>query len=87
MVLTQLTMRGDKRRWRIQLKYNNGNFNAYANFYYSIMRAIDVESIQYLIGGQTNSISHPLALYRRHATMTGSAGMSYRWYDTTLTAT
>jgi outer membrane receptor protein involved in Fe transport len=88
VVLTQFNYaRGYSEGGEFKLKYNNGNFNAYANFSYSIMRAIDVESNQYLIDGP----DYQYLLTHWHYTddmqrMTGSAGVSYRWYDTTLTA-
>jgi outer membrane receptor protein involved in Fe transport len=49
VVLTQFNYaRGYSEGGEFKLKYNNGNFNAYANFAYNITRAIDVESNQYL---------------------------------------
>ena len=88
VVLTQFNYaRGYSEGGEFKLKYNNGNFNAYANFSYNITRAIDVESNQYLIDGP----DYQYLLTHWHYTddmqrMTGSAGVSYRWYDTTLTA-
>jgi len=88
VVLTQFNYaRGYSEGGEFKLKYNNGNFNAYANFSYSIMRAIDVESNQYLIDGP----DYQYLLTHWHYTddmqrMTGSAGVWYRWYDATLTA-
>ena len=44
VVLTQFNYaRGFSEGGEAKLKYNNGNFNAYANFSYNITRAIDVE--------------------------------------------
>ncbi len=68
-----------------KVKYQNGNFKAYANFAYAIMRAIDVESNQYLIDAAT----YNYLLTNWHYTddmqlMTGSAGASYRWDGTLL---
>ena len=68
-----------------KVKYQNGNFKAYANFAYAIMRAIDVESNQYLI----DAASYNYLLTNWHYTddmqlMTGSAGASYRWDGTLL---
>ena len=88
VVLTQFNYaQGYSEGGEFKLKYNNGNFNAYANFSYNITRAIDVESNQYLIDGP----DYQYLLTHWHYTddmqrMTGSAGVSYRWYDTTLTA-
>ena len=43
VVLTQFNWaRGYSEGGEFKLKYNNGNFNAYANFAYNITRAIDV---------------------------------------------
>jgi len=69
-----------------KVKYQNGNFKAYANFSYNITRAIDVESNQYLIDAAT----YNFLLANWHYTddmqlMTGSAGASYRWDGTLLT--
>ncbi|MFZ0609309.1 MAG: TonB-dependent receptor [Xanthobacteraceae bacterium] len=85
LVLTQFNYaRGYSEGGEFKLKYTNGNFNAYANFTYDITRAIDVESNQYLIEDETylNNWHYTDDMQR----MTGSAGMSYRIYDTTLTA-
>ena len=70
-----------------KLKYTNGNFKAYANFAYNITEAKDVESNQYLI----DAADYNYLLTHWHYTddmqlMTGSAGVSYRWYDTLFTA-
>ncbi len=77
--------RGYSEGGEFKLKYTNGNFNAYANFAYNITRAIDVESNQYLFDAAT----YAYLLNNYHYTddmqrMTGSAGVSYRWYDTTV---
>jgi outer membrane receptor protein involved in Fe transport len=88
VVLTQFNYaRGYSEGGEFKLKYTNGNFNAYANFAYNITRAIDVESNQYLFDAAT----YAYLLNNYHYTddmqrMTGSAGVSYRIYDTTLTA-
>ena len=88
VVLTQFNYaRGYSEGGEFKLKYNNGNFHAYANFAYGIMKGIDVESNQYLIGAP----DYQYLLTHWHYTddmqrMTGSAGVSYRFYDTTLTA-
>ena len=88
LVLTQFNYaRGYSEGAEFKLKYKNGNFNAYANFSYNILRGIDVESNQYLI----DAADYQYLLTHWHYTddmqrMTGSAGASYRIYDTTLTA-
>jgi len=88
VVLTQFNYaRGYSEGGEFKLKYNNGNFNAYANFAYNITRAIDVESNQYLFDAATlaylqNNYHYTDDMQR----MTGSAGVSYKIYDTTLTA-
>ena len=69
-----------------KLKYTNGNFKAYANFAYNITEGKDVESNQYLI----DAADYNYLLTHWHYTddmqlMTGSAGVSYRWYDTLFT--
>jgi len=87
VVLTQFNYaEGYSEGAEAKLKYKNGNFNAYANFAYSISRAIDVESNQYLI----DAVDYSYLLTHWHYTddmqrMTGSAGMSYRWYGTLFT--
>jgi outer membrane receptor protein involved in Fe transport len=88
VVLTQFNYaRGYSEGGEFKLKYTNGNFNAYANFAYNITRATDVESNQYLFDAATlaylqNNYHYTDDMQR----MTGSAGASYRIYDTTVTA-
>jgi outer membrane receptor protein involved in Fe transport len=88
VVLTQFNYdHGYSEGAEFKIKYHNGNFNAYANFAYNITRAIDVVSNQYLFDAAT----YAYVLNNYHYTddmqrMTGSAGMSYRWYDTLFTA-
>jgi len=88
IVLTQFNYaRGYSEGGEFKLKYNNGNFNAYANFAYGIIRARGVESNQYLI----DAPDYQFLVGNWHYTddmqrMTGSAGASYRWYDTLFTA-
>jgi outer membrane receptor protein involved in Fe transport len=88
VVLTQFNYaRGYSEGGEFKLKYTNGNFNAYANFAYNVTRAIDVESNQYLFDAATlaylqNNYHYTDDMQR----MTGSAGVSYRIYDTTLSA-
>ena len=87
VVLTQFNWaRGYSEGGEFKLKYKNGNFNAYANFAYNITRAIGPESNQYLLDAAT----YNYLLTNWHYTddmqlMTGSAGLSYRWYDTLFT--
>jgi outer membrane receptor protein involved in Fe transport len=86
VVLTQFNYaRGYSEGAEFKVKYQNGNFKAYANFSYNITRAIDVESNQYLIDAAT----YNFLLTNWHYTddmqlMTGSAGASYRWDGTLL---
>ncbi len=88
VVLTQFNWaRGYSEGGEFKLKYKNGNFNAYANFAYNISRAIGPELNQYVFDAAT----YEYLLSHYHYTddmqrMTGSAGVSYRIYDTTLTA-
>jgi outer membrane receptor protein involved in Fe transport len=88
VVLTQFNYaRGYSEGAEYKLKYHNGNFTAYANFAYNITRAIDVESNEYLFDMPT----YQFLLNHYHYTddmqrMTGSAGASYRWYDTLFSA-
>jgi outer membrane receptor protein involved in Fe transport len=88
VVLTQFNWaRGYSEGAEFKLKYHDGNFNAYANFAYNIMRAIGPESNQYLLDAAT----YDYLLTHYHYTddmqrMTGSAGASYRWYDTLFSA-
>jgi outer membrane receptor protein involved in Fe transport len=70
-----------------KLKYQNGNFKAYANFSYNVTRAIDAVSNQYLLDMAT----YTYLLTHYHYTddmqrMSGSAGASYRWDKTLFTA-
>jgi outer membrane receptor protein involved in Fe transport len=88
VVLTQFNWtRGYSEGAEFKLKYHNGNFNAYANFAYNITRAIGPESNQYLLDAD----EYAFLLTHYHYTddmqrMTGSAGASYRWYDTLFSA-
>ena len=87
VVLTQFNYaEGYSEGGEFKLKYTNGNFKAYANFAYNITEGKDVESNQYLIG----AADYNYLLTHWHYTddmqlMTGSAGASYRWYDTLFT--
>ena len=88
VVLTQFNWaRGYSEGAEFKLKYHDGNFNAYANFAYNVTRAIDAVSNQYLLDAD----EYAYLLNHYHYTddmqmMTGSAGVSYRWYDTLVTA-
>jgi len=85
VVLTQFNYaRGYSEGGEFKIKYQNGNLTAYGNFAYNITRAIDVESNQYLFDAAT----YQYLLNNYHYTddmqrMTGSAGVSYRFADTT----
>jgi outer membrane receptor protein involved in Fe transport len=87
LVLTQFNFsRGYSEGGEFKFKYTNGNFNLYGNFAYNITKAINVESNQYLIDMATflflqNNYHYTDDMQR----MTGSAGASYRWYDTLFT--
>jgi outer membrane receptor protein involved in Fe transport len=67
-----------------KIKYQTGNFSAYANFAFNITRATDPISNQYLLDPD----EYVFLLTHYHYTddmqmLTGSAGASYRW-DRTL---
>jgi outer membrane receptor protein involved in Fe transport len=86
VVLTQFNYaEGFSKGFELKGKYQNGNFKAYANFAFNITEGKDVESNQYLIDAA--DYNYPLTHW--HYTddiqlMTGSAGASYRWDNTTL---
>jgi outer membrane receptor protein involved in Fe transport len=66
-----------------KVKYQNGNFSAYANFAFNITRATDPVSNQYLLDGD----EYMYLLTHYHYTddmqmLTGSAGAAYRWDQT-----
>ncbi|MGO9543975.1 MAG: TonB-dependent receptor [Rhodomicrobium sp.] len=88
VVLTQFNWaRGYSEGAEFKAKYQNGGFKAYANFSYNITRAIDPESNQYLLDAPT----YTYLLTHWHYTddmqrMTASAGASYRWEKTLLSA-
>ncbi len=87
VVLTQFNYaQGYSEGGELKAKYVNGDFRAYANFSYNITRAIDVISNQYLI----DALTYNFLLTNWHyiddmQLMTGSAGLSYRWYGTLFT--
>ncbi len=88
VVLTQFNWsRGYSEGGEFKLKYTNGNFNAYANFAYNISRAIGPELNQYLFDADEFAYLQTHYHYTDDMQrMTGSAGMSYRIYDTTVSA-
>jgi outer membrane receptor protein involved in Fe transport len=66
-----------------KVKYQNGNFSAYANFAFNITRATNPVSNQYLLDPD----EYAFLLSNYHYTddmqmLTGSAGASYRWNET-----
>jgi len=84
VVLTQFNYaNGYSEGAEAKLKYQNGNFNAYANFAFNITRATDPVSNQYVLDPAT----YAYLLTNYHYTddmqlLTGSAGASYRWEQT-----
>jgi outer membrane receptor protein involved in Fe transport len=86
VVLTQFNYaEGFSEGFELKAKYQNGNFKAYANFAFNITEGKDVVSNQYLI----DAADYNYLLTHWHYTddmqlMTGSAGASYRWDNTTL---
>ncbi len=85
VVLTQFNWaHGYSEGAEAKVKYQSGNFNAYANFAFNITRATDPTSNQYLLDAD----EYAFLLTHYHYTddfqmLTGSAGASYRW-DRTL---
>jgi outer membrane receptor protein involved in Fe transport len=88
VVLTQFNYaQGYSEGFELKGKYQNGNFKSYANFSFSIIKGIDVESNQYLIDAATyNFLLNNWHYIDDMQLMTGSAGASYRW-DNTLFST
>jgi outer membrane receptor protein involved in Fe transport len=84
VVLTQFNWaRGYSEGAEAKVKYQNGNFGAYANFAFNITRATDPTSNQYLLDPD----EFVFLLTHYHYTddmqmLTGSAGASYRWDQT-----
>jgi len=84
VVLTQFNWgRGYSEGAEAKVKYQNGNFTAYANFAFNITRAIDPVANQYVLDQAT----YAFLLANYHYTddmqmLTGSAGASYRWDQT-----
>jgi outer membrane receptor protein involved in Fe transport len=88
VVLTQFNWaRGYSEGVEFKAKYQNGNFKAYANFAYNVTKATDPVSNQYVL----DSADYAYLLTHYHTTddsqlMTGSAGVSYAWDKTLLSA-
>jgi outer membrane receptor protein involved in Fe transport len=84
VVLTQFNWaRGYSEGAEAKVKYQNGNFSAYANFAFNITRATDPVSNQYVLDADV----YAFLLTHYHYTddfqmLTGSAGASYRWNQT-----
>jgi outer membrane receptor protein involved in Fe transport len=81
VVLTQFNWaRGYSEGAEAKVRYQTGNFSAYANFAFNITRAVDPVSNQYLLDPD----GYAFLLTHYHYTddmqvLTGSAGASYRW--------
>ena len=84
VVLTQFNWaRGYSEGAEAKMKYQNGNFSAYANFAFNITRATDPVSNQYLL--DPDEFAFLLTHYHYTDDMqmlTGSAGAAYRWDQT-----
>jgi outer membrane receptor protein involved in Fe transport len=84
VVLTQFNWaRGYSEGAEAKVKYQTGNFSAYANFAFNITRAVDPVSNQYLL--DPDEFAFLLTHYHYTDDMqmlTGSAGASYRWNQT-----
>jgi outer membrane receptor protein involved in Fe transport len=86
VVLTQFNWaHGYSEGAEAKVKYQNGNFSAYANFAFNITRATDPTSNQYLLDAD----EYAFLLTHYHYTddfqmLTGSAGASYRWDQTSF---
>lgn len=73
----------------IELKssYVNGNFRAYGNLAWGRQRATNIVSNQYLFDPDELAYIASHYIYTDHSqTWTASAGASYRWHDTTFSA-
>ncbi|MGA7811312.1 TonB-dependent receptor, partial [Bradyrhizobium sp.] len=88
VVLTQFNWgRGYSEGAEAKVKYQNGNFGAYANFAFNVTRATDPVSNQYLLDPD----EYAFLLTHYHYTddmqmFTGSGGASYRWNETQFSA-
>jgi outer membrane receptor protein involved in Fe transport len=84
VVLTQFNWaRGYSEGVEAKIKYQSGDFSAYANFAFNITRATDPVANQYLLDAD----EYAFLLTHYHYTddmqmLTGSAGASYRWNKT-----
>jgi outer membrane receptor protein involved in Fe transport len=84
VVLTQFNWaRGYSEGAEAKIKYQNGDFSAYANFAFNITRATDPVSNQYVLDPD----EYAFLLTHYHYTddmqmLTGSAGAAYRWNQT-----
>ncbi len=85
VVLTQFNWaRGYSEGGEFKLSYTNGNFYAYGNFAYNISRAIGPESSQYLFDADEFAYLQTHWHYTDDMQrMTGSAGASYRFMNST----
>jgi len=83
VVLTQFNWaRGYSEGAEAKVKYQNGNFSAYANFAFNITRATDPVSNQYLL--DPDEYAYLLTHYHYTDDMqmlTGSAGAAYKWNE------
>ena len=84
-ILTQFNWaNGYSEGGEFKVNYTRGNFNAYANFAYNISRATGPESSQYLFDADEFAYLQTHWHYTDDMQrMTGSAGTSYRFMDTT----
>ena len=84
VVLTQFNWaRGYSEGAEAKVKYQNGDFSAYANFAFNITRATDPVSNQYLLDPDEYAFLLTHYNYTDDMQMlTGSAGASYRWNQT-----
>ena len=84
VVLTQFNWaRGYSEGAEAKVKYQTGNFSAYANFAFNITRATDPTSNQYVL--DPDEFAFLLTHYHYTDDMqmlTGSAGAAYRWNQT-----
>src|SRR3984885_9729352 len=88
VVLTQFNWaRGYSEGTEAKVKYESGNFSAYANFAFNITRATDPVSNQYLL--DPDEYAYLLTHYHYTDDMqmlTGSAGAAYKWDSTVFSA-
>ncbi len=84
-ILTQFNWaQGYSEGGEFKLSYTNGNFNAYGNFAYNISRATGPESNQYLFDADEFAYLQTHWHYTDDMQrMTGSAGASYRFMNST----